>query len=193
MNKEQKERRGFFRIEDTVNLAYKLVAQHNVTELSRVSNDVLSTCSLMAALDVLTQEGRVAAARVEKNQPEVFEFLKILDNKITLLAQAIMMQDNHFNESDERRVNMSATGLAFETDEQLARGQFLEIRVMLSSCMAVIIAYGQIIYCRENDGDDKLPYTVAVDFVNMQEHDRELLIKHVVKKQMQQIRESKQS
>lgn len=193
MNKEQQERRGFFRIEDTVNLTYKLVDQHKVTELSRVSGDVLSNCSLVAALDVLTQEGRIAAARVEKNEPEVFEFLKILDSKINLLAQAVMMQGNHFNESDERKVNMSATGLAFETDEQLSKGQFLEIKIMLASCMAVIIAYGQIIYCKENDEDDKLAYTVAVDFVNMKENDRELLIKHVVKKQMQQIRESKQS
>jgi hypothetical protein len=42
-------------------------------------------------------------------------------------------------------------------------------------------------------GDIALPFQIGIDYVNLQEQDREVLIKHVVKRQMQQIREQKRS
>ncbi|WP_031432665.1 PilZ domain-containing protein [Methylomarinum vadi] len=192
MNSEQKERRRFFRIEDTVNLFYKRVDEKMVTALSHVSDDVLSNCSLAAALDAMSQEARIVGSRLEKNEPELFEYLKILDSKIHLVAQAVMMQGNEFGEHDSRNVSISASGLAFEVDEALHPGEFLEIRMMLTSCMAVIVAYGKVIHCKRNVAGGDFPFYVGVDYVNMKDDDRELLIKHVVKKQMQQIRESKQ-
>lgn len=192
MNTEQKERRRFFRIEDTVNLFYKRVDKNTVTALSHVSDDVLSNCSLAAALDAMSQEARIIGSRLEKNEPELFEYLKILDSKIHLVAQAVMMQGNEFGEHDSRNVSISASGLAFEVDEALQPGEFLEIRMMLTSCMAVIIAYGKVIHCKRNEAGGDFPFYVGVDYINMKDDDRELLIKHVVKKQMQQIRESKQ-
>ncbi|WP_305907721.1 PilZ domain-containing protein [Methylomarinum sp. Ch1-1] len=191
MNTEQQERRRFFRIEDKVNLVYKVVDENTVTALSHVSDDLLSNCSLAAALDAMSQEARIIGARLEKNQPEIFEYLKIIDTKINLLAQALTMQGNQFGEHDSRDVNISASGLAFAADEELQPGRFLEIRIMLTSCMAVIVAYGKVIYCQRNEEGGDYPYFVGVDYVNMKDDDRELLIKHVVKKQMQQIRESK--
>lgn len=186
------ERRRFFRIEDTVNLVYKNVDEQSVNVLSHVSDDLLSNCSLRAALDSLSQEALILGARLEKNYSDLFEYLKILDNKINLLAQAFMVRDSQFDEHDTRNVNISASGLAFETNESLKAGQFLEIKVMLTSCMAVIVAYAKVIYCRENDVGE-YPYFVGIEYVNMKDDDRELLIKHVVKKQMQQIRDSKHS
>ncbi len=193
MNTTQLERRRFFRIDDTINLFYKIVDKETVTALSHVSDDVLSNCSLAAALDALSQEAHIIGARLEKSQPELFEYLKVMDTKINLVAQVVMMQGNNFGEHDTRNVNLSASGLAFETEEPLKAGEFLEIRIMLTSCMAVIVAYGKVIYCKKNEQKSDFPYYVGVDYVNMKENDRELLIKHVVKKQMQQIRESKQS
>lgn len=192
-NQQQQERRRFFRIEDTVNLFYKIVDENAVQALSHVSDDVLSNCSLAAALDVLAQEGRIISARLEKNEPEMFEYLKVMDTKINLIAQAVMMQDAQFTEHDSRDVNISASGIAFAADEALQKEQLLEIKIMLTSCMAVIVAYARVIYCCQNVKGGPYSYVIGVDFVNMKDDDRELLIKHVVKRQMQQIRDNKQS
>lgn len=191
-NEQQRERRRFFRIEDTVNLFYKIVDEKTVQALSHVSDDVLSNCSLAAALDVLSQEGRIIAARLEKNHPDIFEYLKVMDTKINLIAQAVMMQDTHFTEHDSRDVNISASGIAFAADEELQKDQLLEIKIMLTSCMAVIVAYARVIYCCQNAKGGAYSYFIGVDFINMKDDDRELLIKHVVKRQMQQIRDNKQ-
>lgn len=193
MNTEHPERRRFFRIDDTVNLFYKVVDEQTVSALSHVSDDVLGNSSLAAVLDAISQEARIIGFRLEKKEPEIFEYLKLMDAKINMIAQAVMMQGEQFGEHDSRDVNISASGLAFNADEALEEGQFLEIKMMLTSCMAVIVVYARVIYCMPNEDDPQFPYHIGVDYINMKDEDRELLIKHVVKKQMQQIRESKQN
>ncbi|HEY8095055.1 MAG TPA: PilZ domain-containing protein, partial [Methylobacter sp.] len=60
--------------------------------------------------------------------------------------------------------------------------------------MAVIVTYGRVIYSKNSQSNDsQYPYFVGVDFIDMKDEDRELLIKYVVKKQLQQIRDKKQS
>ncbi len=190
MSSEQKDRRRFFRIEDTVNLFYKIIDEQAISSLSHVSDNVLSACSLASALEVLSQEARIIAFRIERSNPEVFEYLKIMDNKIDLVAQAVMLQGNDFAEHNSRNVNLSATGIAFEAEEEIKPGSYLEIKLMLTSCMAVIVAYARVVYCKKRDNKD-YPFFVGVEYVNLKDDDRELLIKHVVKKQMEQIREGK--
>ncbi len=187
------DRRSFFRIDDEVNLIYKKIDKQAIFEASLVSEDLLSNCSLAAALDVLDQESRLIMHRIEKNEPEIAEYLKLIDSKISLLAQAVMMQDNDFSETNLRHANISATGLAFEVSEVIKEGDFLEIKLLLTSCLAIVVIYGKVVYCKENpEQENARPYHIAVEYINLKEQDREVLIKHVVKRQMQQIREQKE-
>jgi hypothetical protein len=187
------DRRGFFRIDDEVNLFYKKIDAKLVNEPHRISDNILNSCSLTTALEMISQDSLVLMHRLEKNLPDMADYLKLIDAKIDLLAQAIMMQGFHFEESDTRNVNISATGMAFNCEEALQEGDHLEIKVMLVSSMAVIVTYGRVVY-RTNSpsADGQYPYFVGVDFINMKDEDRELLIKYVVKKQLQQIRDKKQ-
>lgn len=198
MNKSKVEatedRRRFFRIDDEVNLFYKVVDEPTVNAASQLSNDLLSNCSLVSALDVLDQESRIIMYRLEKNEPELAEYLKIMDSKISLIAQAVMRNDGDVSESASRNANISASGLAFECENKINAGAYIEIKLLLTSCLAVIVIYGKVIYCNNNDkSEESMPYVVGVDYVNLKEQDREILIKHVVKRQMQQIRDNKQS
>jgi hypothetical protein len=187
------ERRRFFRIDDAINLYYKIVDEQEVIAASKMTDDVLSSCSLVTALDLLDQESRIIMIRVEKNEPEIAEYLKTLDAKINLLAQAVMRQGNDFTESTMCNTNISASGLAIEIDHPIEAGEYLEIKLLLTSCIAVILVYGRVVYCQKNIEDAAMPYQVGIDYVNLNDQDREILIKHIVKRQMQQIREQKSS
>lgn len=189
-----KERRRFFRIDDQVNLYYKKVDEKKVTPASHISDNVLGNCSLSAALELISQESRVMMHRLERTEPDVADYLKLIESKIDLISQAVMMQGTDFKEKDTCNANLSASGLAFESEEALAVGDYLEIKMLLVSCMAVIVTYGKVIYCKpKNNPDSRFSHVIGVDYVNMKEQDRELLIRHVVKRQLQQIRENKES
>ncbi len=65
--------------------------------------------------------------------------------------------------------------------------------MLLASSMTVIATYGKVIHCKKQAEDDsEYPFLVGVDYYNMKDPDKELLIKHVVKRQMQQIRDLKE-
>ncbi len=187
------ERRGFFRIDDEVNLFYKKIDEKLVTEPHHVSDNILNSCSLSTALEMVSQESALLLHRIEKNLPDVADYLRLIDAKIDLIAQAVMMQGFQFKESDTRNVNISATGMAFNCEEALKQGDYLEIKMLLVSSMAVIVTYGKVVYSKNSQSNDsQYSYFVGVDFIDMKDEDRELLIKYVVKKQLQQIRDKKQ-
>jgi len=193
-NTSTEERRRFFRIDDEVNLFYQKVDEKMVVEPSHLSDNILSNCSLSSALELISQDSAQLLYRLERNQPDVAEYLRLIDSKIDLLSQAIMLQGGQFKENSTRNANLSAAGIAFEVEQQLEQGDFLEIKMLLVHCMAVIVAYGKVVYCKKSQsGDDQYPYLVGVDYVNLKDQDRELLIKHVVKKQLQQLRDKKES
>jgi hypothetical protein len=188
------ERRAFFRVDDEVNLAYKKIDENQVMVGNRVSENILGNCSLSAALETIAQESAVLMHRLEKSYPDVADYIKLIDNKIDLLAQAIVMQSGQFDKNDNRIANLSATGIAFDSKEVFQEGDYLEIKILLVNSMAVIVACGKVVYCKKNEPDEgRYPYFVGVDYVNVTDQDRELLIKHVVKRQLQQIREKKEN
>lgn len=188
------ERRRFFRIDDDINLYYRVIDAKSVNDMSHVRPDILGSCSLSTALDMLTQEAKVTMRRIESRDPEIADYLKVLNNKIDLIAQALVLQGADFGEKKPRNVNLSASGLAFDNEEALNIGDYLEIKMVLSSLVAVILVYARVVYCKENADQqyNKLPFLISVDYVNIQEQDRELLIRHIVRRQMQQIRESRE-
>lgn len=194
MADEIEEKRRYFRVNDTINLLHKLIDKNSVSALSHVSSDVLGNCSLTAALEVLTQEARMLSPRLERRDPEMFEYLKIIDTKINLIAQAIHAQSEQFSDHDTREVSLSATGLAFSNEEAIAEGELLELRMLLTSCMAVIVAYARVVQCKDISVDNpERPFAICVEYVNLKDDDRELLIKHVIKKQLQQLRDKNES
>jgi len=187
------DRRRFFRIDDAVNLYYRIVDEQTVLSASNTSDDVLSSCSLVTALDVLGQESRVVMYRIEKKDSEVAEYLKLMDSKINLLAQAVLQQSNDMSESKVCNTNLSASGLAIEVDSEVKKDEFIEVKLFLSSCVSVILLYGKVVYCKKNTEKGASNYQIGVDYINLKDDDREILIKHIVKRQMQQIRENKET
>jgi hypothetical protein len=186
------DRRGFFRIGDELNLYYKRIDEKQANETPSTDN-ILNNCSLATALEVVSEDSALLLHRLEKTLPEVADYFRLIEAKIDLVAQAIMMQGFQFKENDTRNINVSSTGIAFECDEAFNQGEDLEIKILLVSSMAVIVTYGKVIHCenRESGDDSPYPYFVGVSFVNMKDDDRELLSRYVVKKQMQQIRDKK--
>ncbi|QPK64437.1 PilZ domain-containing protein [Methylomonas sp. LL1] len=194
MADEFEEKRRYFRVSDTINLLHRVIDPSKIKELSYVSTDVLSSCSLTAALDVLNQELSTLAPRLERRDPEMFEYLKLIDSKVNLVSQALTSQDEAFSEHDMREVSLSAAGVAFTNDQPIKIGELLELRMLLTSCLAVIVAYARVVQCKDiSEHNAEHPFAICVEYVNMKEEDRELLIKHVIKKQMQQLRDKNAS
>jgi len=79
--------------------------------------------------------------------------------------------------------------MAFSCEEALKEGDYLAIKILLASGMAVIVTFGKVVYCKNIQAiDSQHPYFVGAHFINMKDEDRELLTGYVAKKRSQQIR-----
>jgi c-di-GMP-binding flagellar brake protein YcgR len=85
---------------------------------------------------------------------------------------------------------LSASGLAFTSEKAIKPESILELKMILPPSLVAIITYGKVVHCRHHSEseNDQFPYNIGVDFLSLDEHDRELLIRHIVKRQMVQLR-----
>lgn len=185
------ERRRFFRIEDEIILNFRCIEQDQVPVGETFQTYALDAFSLSSRLDLMTMESRSLLRKIERGDPDLAEFLKLIEQKIDLIGKALLAKEIELAGQPTRRVNMSACGIAFETDIAFSLGAALELKMLLPPALIGILAYGRVVYCRENRDYDLPVYHVAADFIGLRDQDRELLIRHVVKKQSQQLREKK--
>lgn len=189
------DKRHFFRINDSVNLSHRFVDEAQTKQNLQATSSLLDNCSLSSALELIAEESTVLHSKLEKIHSDFADYLKLLDIKIDLIAQAVvaLSPSEDVSANETRNANVSVSGLGFESNEALKAGQFLEIKMLLVHSTVVIVTYAKVIYCEKNpDSYSSYPYFVGVDFVNMKENDRDLLSKHVAKKQLQQIRQQKE-
>ncbi|MDD2739296.1 MAG: PilZ domain-containing protein [Methylomonas lenta] len=182
------DRRRFFRVDDTISLSYQLIDENTAAQGLKSSGYLNSEYSLAATLDVLSQEAMRIMQHLEKQNSEFLELYKVLDAKINVMAQAVMFVGSNVDAQDCQDVNLSAAGLAFQQPTALELGQNLAIEMYLPSTLALILVYGKVINCQAVDAGQ---YVISVEYTQIREEDQELLIKHVVRKQWQQLRESK--
>ncbi len=99
------------------------------------------------------------------------------------------LPNSHSQEKETLNVNISASGIAFICKEKLQPGDYLMVRVLLLSSMTTITTCGQVIYCKANPpfADDKFPYLVGVQFINLQQEDKQLLEQYVNKRKTRQL------
>lgn len=184
------ERRRYFRIKDEILLFYKQLDSDDIPADGSFKEKTVDSFSLTAALSHLSEDTRVQLKLLDKNYPDVAGYLKILDRKINMIAQAVLLNDSTMEGQSSREVDLSASGLAFASEKAIKPESVLELKMILPPSLMVIITYGKVVHCRYNaeSENEQFPYSIGVDFLSLDENDRELLIRHIVKRQMVQLK-----
>jgi hypothetical protein len=185
------ERRRYFRVEDEIILFVRdsgVGDANNHDHDSMASSDVFT---LTAALARLTADSRGYLRRVERQDPDVAEFLKMLEHKIDCVARTLLNSEIARCEQSVRKVNLSASGAAFSADWPYAVGSVLELNMVLPTTWLAVSTKGRVVYCEKNESDADTPYRLAVDFIDLSEADQNSIARHVIQKQARQLRDRK--
>ncbi len=115
-------------------------------------------------------------------------FDTLLDNDESTPADA-SLPASQSQENDTLNVNISATGIAFTSKEQLKPGDHLLLRILLLSNMTVIMCSCRVIYCKPSNPYETghYPYLIGAEFINMTAEDSQLLHNHVSRKTKQRL------
>jgi len=187
MSEEGRERRSFFRINDDVALTYRLVPNDALSDNAEIVElDEDEPVTLTNGLEKMNEVSRIHFRHVEKESPEVARYFTFIEAKINLLAHHIMMANDELFVQSTQPVNISGSGVSFTVDEEFEKGDCLEVKFTLNPSMVTINTFSEVVSCQPSGGE----FRVAVVFKKLRDADRDMLIRHVVKKQMNNIREN---
>jgi hypothetical protein len=181
------ERRRYFRIDDDVILSFRAV-EAACMELRDEDDPQPDAFTLSTHLELLGLESRSLLRRIEREDPLLGDYLRLLEQKIDLIGRGLMSREADTSHNPARRVSLSASGLAFNASNGFTLGDTLELKLILPPSLVGLRAYGRVVQCRKGWAQDPTDFHIAVDFVGLSERDRELLIRHIIKRQSQQLR-----
>lgn len=177
------ERRRHVRIDDDIVLSWREVSPDEIPETLVHEGDSLDYFPLSTQIKLLSLETGELLQRIGQDQPLLAEYLKILDRQVDILSRAIDGKQDKAANLPTRYVNLSASGLAFTADVDYPQGVLLELKIILPPSLTSIIAYGRVVDSMPHDEDEPGSFSMGVDFIRLNDHDRELLIRHVARRQ----------
>jgi len=186
----ENERRRYFRVTDLVGLTCRFL-----TEGERDLAVESKPSSLKSLLGQIEDKINSNLARIQNTQPEVHQVLDLLNQKINLAFGHGILTNEELSGEDATKacqVNLSACGIAFPSSEPAALNQYIAIELILyptNSRLELLLA---VISCDDFDDDDNQnSYLVRANFVNISDVDQEVLVQHVLKRQVSQLKESR--
>lgn len=189
------ERRSYFRIDDTVRLSIARVPENELAaRLERLELDLAGNFTVMSSLAAITAQMTVGLRRIENKDPDLAAYLRAIDQKIEVIGRAFIAQESDIIAEQAVPVNLSAGGMSMGTAEDYPAGTPLEIRMLLFPSFTGLMIYGTVVESRATD-EAAGPYRhlARIEFTHIREQDREILIRHLLRRQSDQLRDRAQA
>ncbi|TCK17355.1 PilZ domain-containing protein [Thiogranum longum] len=184
------ERREFFRIDDEVALDYRLIDHDEVDQLlEKIQSQLVDRFTAASSFTATTRQMMNLIHKVQAQSPELARCLQAIDQKLNMIAQLFVSEEIKEKQHDTREVNLSAGGVAFRAQHELPVGSLLELRMVLFPSLVGILTISRVVHCeRVKDGNPQYPWQIAVEYEHLKETDRELLVRHIMARETEQLR-----
>lgn len=185
------DRREFFRINDTVVIDYKAVAE---TEIDMVARRIAQAAdddanNDKAKLKVLQNSLNHLIEQINYDNREIARALRMMDEKINLIAENVARQNHPIDPEELIEANLSGGGLAFMIADPVTIRSHVELHLKLLPTASTIHALASVISCeRILTAAPERPYHLRLVFTHMDEQDRNLLVKHTLNRQAEVLR-----
>lgn len=190
IDNHQNERREHFRINDTLFLQYKAIDQATAEQLSQyiVNPELDENNQQQVQLRALQTAFTLLNDQINHHDRDIARALRLLNEKINILSRGLHSPHNTVD-IKSTEVNLSGGGLAFLCEEPIEIKSPLSIQIELCSSGITIDCIANVISCTKSYPENKeTPYFLRLAFTKMNETDRNLLIKHILFRQAQELR-----
>ena len=189
----KEERRRYFRIDDSMGVSYRCIGSEEAKAFAKQSQKQGGVFDFAANFDNRIQT-LLDACKIQA--PIAAELIDLVNKKLNFVI-AQMDVDSGFMRQigfSPKSVNVSACGMAFANEEALEKGQLLQLEIMLQPSDLHLVVIAQVVDCVPLDVDQvvgDLSCFVRLNFTEVNSHDQELLIQHVVKRQSEILKQKR--
>ena len=190
---DAQERRQYFRIDDTIRVDIRRLSSDEQTNgLNQLERGEVNNFTLMSSLAAITAQSAVHIHRIENELPDVAAYLKAIDRKLEVVGRGLMTQRTELVAEQAQAVNLSAGGISLEVAEVYAAHCSVEVRMLLFPSFTGVQTYGEVVDCRAVKRGSDTRYRVRVEFQQISEQDRDILIRHILRRQGEELRARQQ-
>lgn len=169
------DRRSYFRIDDSLPVKAKKVNKR--PSASRFLSVLPARQNFGLPLDMDIKEDAIMSMLQEINQ------------KLDYLINHLIIKQEGIPVDECQEVNLSASGMRVEIEEEVDIGDIVEIKMVLPSFPPVAIqTFGEVVRVHKIERDGKVLYEVGLKFAQMTEEVREEIIQYTLKRQREIIR-----
>jgi hypothetical protein len=187
------ERRSYFRIDDLIRLSLRRVPPEELQDrLDRLDHDLAGNFTVLSSLAAITAQMSLGLRRIENRDPDLAAYLRAIDQKIEVIGRAFIAQEPELVAESATPVNLSAGGMCVGVDEPFEAGTDLEIRMLLFPSFTGLMIYGRVIESSPVTDEEpavRYRHVARIEFSHIREQDRELLIRHLLRRQSDQLRD----
>lgn len=181
MDKHPEERREYFRIDDkAIYTVSKLPSDSNLKSLSESNASFL----LGSSISRIDMDHQAIFSKIKRSSPDVAIYLDAINQKIQLVSNHLLNSDPEIKTQTPSEINLSASGIAFKSNENLQLEDMVQIKLVLLPELAGVLCIGQVKRIEKSANQN----TLHIDFTEISEADQELIIKHNMALQLEQAR-----
>ena len=187
------DRRRYFRINDKVSLKYRVVQGLDIqAEIVRTEHEQNTLAEMKNAFNCIEAKIMSKMPRIEEVNPLVAEVLELFDKKLSLVESMVLHKEDDANSiTDTQEVNLSASGMAFESNTPINEDVNLKMELILFPEYQFIPLYARVVECHKKMDDNLYRFNIAVDFVGISEIDQETIMQHVLSRQAATIKKER--
>ena len=180
------EKRRYFRIEDEALLVLERIDKAEVD--NRLEDFWVNEHAFSIRNNYNFQiEQHIADRRkIDSKMPELGRYLGVLEKQIDGLTNKLIGDDND-QAMAQKSVNLSAQGIAYYDDQVPEQDELVELKLKLLPSGFRLVIIARVVLVEKDRCQDQGKHRVSLDFENLHEADREILIKHVHDKQMESL------
>ncbi|MFA7552612.1 MAG: PilZ domain-containing protein [Spongiibacteraceae bacterium] len=189
MNNGQIERRRYFRIDDSMGITYRKLGPEEAKAFALQTQQHGSNFDFAANFDNRIQT-LLESCRIQA--PIAAELIDLINKKLNFVIRQMDIDTEliHQVAYTVREVNVSACGIAFVNEEYLEKGQQLQLDIVLQPSELHVVVMAEVIECASLPTDsvavtptEQERYYLRLNFSEINPHDQELLIQHIMKRQ----------
>ncbi len=191
MSEFNSDRREFFRINDTIYVQFSLLNDDEAEHLANTIHDSVNSDDSQEKQQIASIQSSLTHLLDQINQSdrEVARALRFLDEKINLIAHSVQRLHNRNDSSVSVDANLSAGGIAFLSANKYDAKSTVDIHIELYPSGTRLHALANVVACNKiYDAPKETPYHLRLVFSHMSELDRNLLVRHTLSRQAEELR-----
>ncbi|QEP44056.1 PilZ domain-containing protein [Ectothiorhodospiraceae bacterium BW-2] len=177
------DRRRSFRIDDNIYL--------RLTSLTKAEKERESQGQVEKELKNLREfcfQSNHMLAQIRKSNPDIAQYLAIIDKKINILTRIVSAEQFTQPMEPNHQVNISSTGLSLRMAKcSVKPGSQLSAYMLFFPSYLTIECVAEVVYCRP----ENKRFRMGIEFIDLDETAQEQLMRHLIERQSEQIRQQR--